>query len=133
MEYLKQFEIFLQKAKTDFEVSKLLYESLDKNENVDIESVLFHLQQSCEKSLKAILSFEKIDFPKTHDLELLLAIYEKSDFCFDENYSILVDLSDYAVEGRYGMILDDIENINDYFEKAEKLLSFVLNHTKGKK
>jgi hypothetical protein len=37
----------------------------------------------------------------------------------------LYDLSEYAVEGRYGQIHDDIENLDIYFERIESLKCFV--------
>jgi HEPN domain-containing protein len=37
------------------------------------DTVCFHAQQCVEKYLKAILVLEGIDFPKTHDLETLVA------------------------------------------------------------
>jgi len=37
----------------------------------------------------------------------------------------LYDLTEYAVEGRYGQIHDDIENIDIYFERIESLKCFV--------
>jgi len=36
--------------------------------------VCFHAQQSVEKYLKAFLVSESVDFPKTHDLERLIAL-----------------------------------------------------------
>jgi HEPN domain-containing protein len=38
------------------------------------DTVCFHAQQCIEKTLKAVLVLEGIDFPKTHDLERLLAL-----------------------------------------------------------
>jgi HEPN domain-containing protein len=38
------------------------------------DTVCFHAQQCVEKYLKALLVFKGIDFPKTHDLERLIAL-----------------------------------------------------------
>jgi HEPN domain-containing protein len=38
------------------------------------DTVCFHAQQCIEKYLKAFLVFESIDFPKTHDIERLVAM-----------------------------------------------------------
>lgn len=38
-----------------------------------IDVVGFHAQQAVEKAIKAVLVLRGIDFPKTHDLDLLLA------------------------------------------------------------
>jgi HEPN domain-containing protein len=39
----------------------------------NFNAVCFHCQQSAEKYLKAVLTEHSIYFPKTHDLEILLA------------------------------------------------------------
>lgn len=39
----------------------------------NFSAVCFHCQQSAEKYLKAVLTEHSIYFPKTHDLEILLA------------------------------------------------------------
>ena len=41
------------------------------------DTVCFHAQQCVEKYLKAYLSLAAIDFPKTHDIRLLLALLPK--------------------------------------------------------
>ena len=41
------------------------------------DTVCFHAQQCMEKYLKAYLSLAGIDFPKTHDIRLLLALFPK--------------------------------------------------------
>ena len=69
---LRQWQIFLKKAKSDLEAAEVLLEA-----GADVEQVLFHLQQAVEKLLKALLSFKGIDFPKTHDLEVLSQLYRK--------------------------------------------------------
>ncbi len=42
----------------------------------EMEAAGFHLQQTVEKSLKAWMAFKHIDYPKTHDLSLLLRLLE---------------------------------------------------------
>lgn len=56
--FLSQYEILFKKAKTD------LYAA----------NVLFHLQQSAEKFMKAVLSKHKISYPKIHDLVSLFKL-----------------------------------------------------------
>lgn len=61
----------------------------------------FHLQQAAEKFLKAFLEARNLDYPLTHDLELLL------DLCPDETGVLtglrekLYQLEPYAVQIRY--------------------------------
>lgn len=119
MTFLKPHEILLKKAETDLQGAEVLYKS--DNEFLDVEIVFFHLQQSIEKFLKAILSFRGIHYTKTHDLEQLIKllgtefILEKLDLEFIE------ELNMYAVQGRYDYISDALENINDFFEIAKKV------------
>ena len=58
MEYMKQYEILMKKAKDDYNTAKLVFNNIE-NSNIDI--ALFHLQQAVEKSLKA---FEGLDADK---------------------------------------------------------------------
>ena len=65
------------------------------------DTVGFHAQQAVEKSLKALLTFHQLDFPKTHDLVRLsdLAMRFVDDLGrFRERFA---ELSAYAVEIRY--------------------------------
>jgi HEPN domain-containing protein len=39
-----------------------------------VEVVCFHAQQCVEKYLKALLVLKNVDFPKTHDIEKLMAL-----------------------------------------------------------
>ena len=61
----------------------------------------FHCQQAVEKYLKGYLTFLEIDFPKTHNLPLLMdLINEVSEFP-EPYYKKAADLSSFAVETRY--------------------------------
>lgn len=52
MEFLRQYEILLKKARTDLKVAKNILEDFEKgDEDLDLEVVMFHLQQSVEKLL----------------------------------------------------------------------------------
>lgn len=123
MERLKQFQIFYRKAKTDLAMARLA--QANPSDEIDNEAILFHLQQATEKFLKSLFSFRGIVVEKTHDIE---AIAKKGKIAQIElpNYiEELYDLTEYAVEGRYGQIHDDIENIDIYFERIESLKCFV--------
>lgn len=56
-------------------------------------------QQAAEKALKALLVFLQIEFPKTHDLDLLRTLLP-SDLKNDA-VSDLAELTQWAVEARY--------------------------------
>jgi HEPN domain-containing protein len=64
------------------------------------DTVCFHAQQCAEKYLKALLTLRGIDFPKTHDLEALVARLKGgpgSSLKADD----LARLTRYAVVTRY--------------------------------
>ena len=60
----------------------------------------FHAQQAVEKALKAWLAFFDVQYPRTHDLTLLLSLLEVNGQ--DVNgFQDLVELNPYAVQYRY--------------------------------
>ncbi|MEX2281727.1 MAG: HEPN domain-containing protein [Gemmatimonadota bacterium] len=62
----------------------------------------FHVQQAIEKWIKAILTEEGIDFPRTHDLTALLSLSDV-EFQSPISQADLERISDYAVTTRYPM------------------------------
>jgi HEPN domain-containing protein len=62
--------------------------------------ICFHCQQCAEKYLKALLVFNGVHFPKTHDLRTLLELSQKSSR-FEMKWSQIVSLNRYTIEGRY--------------------------------
>ena len=123
MERLKQFQIFYRKAKTDLAMARLA--QANPSDEIDNEAILFHLQQAVEKFLKSLLSFNGVATEKTHDIEAIAKKVKTSQIELPFYVEELYDLSEYAVEGRYGQIHDDIENIDIYFERIESLKCFV--------
>jgi HEPN domain-containing protein len=65
------------------------------------EQACFHLQQTAEKAIKAVLLFQNIDFPLTHDIEELIIIAEQNGLAMPEEVREASILSPYAVETRY--------------------------------
>lgn len=63
-----------------------------------------------------------VNFPKVHDLELLINLVFQTKNDLNVNIELLTELSDFAVEGRYAIIHDDLENTEIYFKELEKLL-----------
>ena len=63
--------------------------------------VCFHLQQSAEKYLKAILVLKGSAFPKTHDLTALSKMYEENGILIGMDEDNLDILSGYAATARY--------------------------------
>jgi len=66
------------------------------------------------------------------DLEVLINIIQEENIELIPNIECLISLEEYAVEGRYAILQDDIEDTNKYIQILEKLLKFV-NNTISKK
>jgi len=64
-------------------------------------SVLFHCQQSVEKSLKGFLTWKDRPFPKTHDLRRLSDWCVEFDSTLDTALAEVARLTDYAWKFRY--------------------------------
>jgi HEPN domain-containing protein len=60
----------------------------------------FHAQQAVEKALKAWLSLLGEEYPKTHDLSLLLNLLNAHDQ-LDDSFYQLVEFNPYAIQYRY--------------------------------
>lgn len=117
-------DMFLYKAIVDLNSAKYLLEAFNEDKiDIDIEKIYFELQQSAEKLLKSILSKHAIIFPKSHDIEQIIGLCKQHGIELVENAEMLIELSDYAVEGRYSIIHDDLNESEKYIEIIEKLIN----------
>jgi len=117
-------DLFLYKAIIDLNSAKYLLDGFYKdNVEIDIEKIYFELQQSAEKAFKSLLSKHGIKFPKSHDIEQLIRICEEESIPLFQNIEKLIELSDYAVEGRYSIISDDLNNSEIFIRLVEKLIT----------
>jgi HEPN domain-containing protein len=124
--FLKQYEVLFKKARTDLKAGINLLEDFENgDEELDLETVMFHFQQCAEKLLKSLLSYNKLHFTKTHDLEKLLEYIHENDIKIIDNIEDLLPLSEYAIEGRYAIVHDDIEGAHQYIEILKRLKAFV--------
>ena len=120
--FVKYYEILLRKAAVDMRSATILFNDFqNENSDLDVEVILFHLQQAAEKCLKAVLSFHHINYQKVHDLEVLVNLITDNNIPLQKNSTRLIDLSDFAVEGRYSVIYDDLVDTEQYFEEIVKL------------
>ena len=124
--YLKPFETLYKKAMVDFNAAKVLIGSFYNDDfELDLDVVMFHLQQGVEKALKAILDYNHVKFPHTHDIEELIQLIEREHIGMYEPVDSLIPLSAYAVEGRYGSVHDDVDDAERYIGMLGELLVFV--------
>jgi len=114
--FLNQYEILFNKAKADLFAANVLYARFNEgNSELDLEIICFHLQQCAEKLLKAVLSKKQIYYPNIHDLEALLNIIKDNSIDLNTDRDLLIELNDYAVEGRYSIMQDDLKNVQNIF------------------
>jgi HEPN domain-containing protein len=88
-------EDWLRRARSDLALAR---GRLKKS--VLAEDLCFHAQQAVEKSLKAILISKGIDFPRTHNLRILIDALPETVFR-DPILDSSAALTDYAVSTRY--------------------------------
>lgn len=74
--------------------------TLTLKEDCPSDTVCFHAQQCVEKYLKALLLVHSVDFPKTHDLRVLMQLVSLHVELGLE-MSEIVALNRYTVEARY--------------------------------
>jgi HEPN domain-containing protein len=93
-------------------------------------AICFHSQQAAEKYIKAYLLNKKIDIPKSHDLEYLVALCADKDKDF-ENLEI-GNLTDYAVSVRYpdDFYTPSLKEAIKAFELADKIKKLILSKIK---
>lgn len=122
MNFERECDLLFHKASQDLEMARI---AIDSNK-IDIELIMFHLQQSAEKFIKSILSFHKIEFPKIHDIDRLIALLESNKIEPLPDYiNLFIDLSDFAVEGRYAIIQDNIDDAGSYVELLSRFMGFL--------
>ncbi len=125
-------DMFFYKAYIDLNTSKYLLKGFNNGEiEIDFELIYFHLQQCAEKLLKSLLSKYKIRVLKTHDIEDLIELLENHNINTIEDIHILEKLTQYAVEGRYAILHDNLEDTDKYIVILDKLLEFTKQKIQG--
>ena len=96
-EAIRVIQEWVQKAENDLIAAAHI---LKMGERCPTDTVCFHAQQCAEKYVKALLINHERDFPKTHNLRVLLALLPASarpDLTSEEQHL----LSGYATATRY--------------------------------
>lgn len=96
-EILHKVYQWAEKAEHDLTAAEHM---LTLSEGCPFDTVCFHAQQCAEKYLKGFLTFRLVDFPKTHDLVMLLNLAGGSTVFGVELLSV-EPLNRYPVEARY--------------------------------
>lgn len=122
-EYSKEL---LKVAIGDLDTAKVLFDANLKRK----ENTLFHIQQSIEKSLKAVICWHKIPVPLVHDMnELVKTIpsYEQIP-----HYDQLFDLTQFATIRRYeeGVAVIDNDEVESALEAARLISEWASSQIK---
>jgi HEPN domain-containing protein len=110
---------WLAKADEDLNAAKALL-SLGTS---FFSTIGFHCQQAAEKYFKAFLTWRQIEFPKTHDLSLLLGLISTAAPSLAESLEEIAELTSYGVEIRYPGDIPEItaDEAAEAVELAEKV------------
>lgn len=113
---------WIEKAEHDLIAAKLIIE----HQPIILDVACFHCQQAVEKYLKSYLIFKNEDFPRTHNLQLLIescSTYQPGFSAID-----LKNLEDFAVRVRYphDFLQPDPEETRVFCEIAEAVKALVL-------
>lgn len=90
-------EVLLRKARQD----GLVLERLLDDREVDDDTLGFHAQQAAEKMLKAVLASRGVDYPKTHNLRVLVELLAKSGVQLPDTLSEITRLTQFGTTFRY--------------------------------
>lgn len=113
-------EEWMDYAESDLRLARLAA----SDESIRLEQICFHTQQAAEKAIKAALLKKGIDFPLTHDIEVLLEIAEDNGLPLSDSVQDAGQLTPYAVEARYpGSWMDIAEtDVNEAINTAEQTI-----------
>lgn len=123
--FARQYEIMYHKGTSDLALATYAL-AIDDSE-IDVEIIFFHLQQAAEKYLKALLSFHNVHYDKIHDIRHLIKLCQANSIELPNQVEELVNLNPFAVEGRYGIIADDMFDAQTFIDLLQKVKIHVAN------
>ena len=102
-----QARLLLRKASQDMAVLDKLIDDTD----IDDETLGFHDHKAAEKALKALLALAGCDYPRSHNIGLLLDLLTNQGIALPDNADALAALTPFGTVFRY----DDLafEDISD--------------------
>jgi HEPN domain-containing protein len=93
-------EVLLRKAKQD----ELALEKLLDDRDIEDDLLGFHAQQAAEKMLKAVLAARGVDYPKTHNLRVLIELLSAEGIRLPEKLAEIDRLTQFGTTFRYDTI-----------------------------
>jgi len=82
-------------------------------------------------AILTLKSYEKGDVEL--DLENLIYLLEKNNIQSLDNINDLIPLSEYAVDGRYAVLHDDVEDADTYIKTLQEFIRLIKNKIEEKK
>jgi HEPN domain-containing protein len=98
---LDRHDVPLRKAKQD----ELVLERLLDDRDVDDDTLGFHAQQAAEKLLKAALVSRKADYPRTHNLGVLIELLSDAGVTLPADLADIDRLTPFGTVFRYDEVL----------------------------
>ena len=98
-----QAELLLAKARE----SQAVLGVIAADESLSDSAVGFHAQQAVELAMKSVLALQGVDYPWTHDLQLLIAKLESAGVQVPESVAEARVLTPWAVAYRYDETPDE--------------------------
>ncbi|MEI7982227.1 MAG: HEPN domain-containing protein [Bacteroidota bacterium] len=117
--------LWIEKANQDAKTVEILIQSKEGPPEI----ICFHCQQAAEKFLKAFLIDKNIDFPRTHDLLMLIEKYILPfDGTFHEVITSATEITGYATSTRYPDLDDefDINAAHEAYQAMTEIKAFIL-------
>ena len=113
---------WIEKAEGDFQTAG---RELKAKPRPNYDAVCFHAQQCAEKYLKAVLIQIDVEFPRTHDLVMLLNLALDYESLLGDLKSELGNLTAIGVEVRYPGMCADLDDATAALRAAEKLRAII--------
>ena len=120
---MKPHEEWLFKAEHDLKSARILLTSIDPLYDIAI----YHTQQCAEKSLKAVLTFQKKEVDKIHNLKMLIEDCLSDLIQIEEIYDDCIYLSPFSTLYRYpeGDLMPTMDEVKKALEAAERIFNFI--------
>ena len=115
-------DLLFRKAQQD----ELVLDRLLGDPDVDDDTLGFHAQQAAEKMLKALLAARSVDYPKTHNIRVLIELLANEGIRLPAELSDIDRLTPFGTTFRYDVLQHAAEGDRSrWLEWIRRLRSFL--------
>jgi len=110
---------WLNLAKRNLDTARLLI-----RENHYTDSIAIEIQQTIEKSFKAVYAYYGINIPRTHSLTVLFNFVNEKILLDETDIEVIITISDYYETDRYPgprYVVPSRDEVENFFLVAEQL------------